>query len=55
MATPSNQQTSNTAVYTREQIGHSVIKHTIIALFTGGISLLWVWYYCASPNHYWHT
>jgi hypothetical protein len=55
MALPSNQQTSNVAVYNRQQTGHSVLKHLLIAFCTGGLSLPWAIYYSMSPNHYWHT
>lgn len=43
------------ATYTRQQTGHSVAKHTLLAFCTAGFSLLWTWYYSASPNHYFHT
>lgn len=43
------------ATYTRQQKGHSVTKHALLACCTAGISLLWTWYYSKSPNHFFHT
>lgn len=40
------------ANYTRQQKGHSIIKHIIF-----GVVILWinVIYITISPNHYWHA
>jgi hypothetical protein len=41
------------AVYTRQQKGHSWVKHWLVL----GIFTLWILpiYYTVSPNHYWHV
>lgn len=50
------QQSSNSkkqkTIYTREQKGHSIIKHICF-----GWMALWIpaIYYTISPNHYWHA
>lgn len=41
------------AVYTRQQKGHSLIKHLLLACI--GIGLFTIPYYSISPNHYWHA
>lgn len=40
------------AIYTREQKGHSIIKHVFLGVF-----VLWIptIYYTFSKNHYWHA
>jgi len=45
-------QSRDKAQYTRQQTGHSVIKHALLGMF-----VLWIptIYYAASPNHYWHA
>lgn len=39
--------------YTREQKGHSLIKH--ICLIFVGVGLFTIPYISLSPNHYWHA
>ena len=41
--------------YNRQQKGHSVIAHTILAVLTAGISLIWTIYFAVSPNHFFHA
>lgn len=41
------------ALYTRQQKGHSIIKHIFLCFF--GVGLFTIPYYSLSPNHYWHA
>ena len=41
------------ALYTRQQKGHSIIKHIFLCLV--GVGLFTIPYYSLSPNHYWHA
>lgn len=41
-------------VYVREQKGHSLTLHILLALFTG-IGLFTIPYFSISKNHYWHA
>jgi hypothetical protein len=42
------------AQYVRQQQGHSLVLWIILSLFLG-IPVIWLIYYSASPNHYWHA
>ena len=41
------------ALYTRQQKGHSIIKHILLCFV--GVGLFTIPYYSLSPNHYWHA
>lgn len=41
--------------YVRQQQGHSMIKHVVVACCTCGMSLPITLYYSMSPNHYFHS
>ena len=41
------------ALYTRQQKGHSIIKHILLCCV--GVGLFTIPYYSLSPNHYWHA
>ena len=41
------------ALYTRQQKGHSIIKHILLCFV--GVGLFTITYYSLSPNHYWHA
>lgn len=49
---PSNSKKQKNYIHTREQKGHSIIKHICF-----GWIALWIptIYYTISPNHYWHA
>jgi hypothetical protein len=40
------------AVYTRQQKGHSLVKHVLLGIFVLWINVI---YLSVSPNHYWHA
>lgn len=45
-------QARDGAQYTRQQKGHSIIKHLILGLFVLYINVIYI---SVSPNHYWHA
>ncbi|WIO46222.1 hypothetical protein SEML1_0607 [Candidatus Southlakia epibionticum] len=49
----SNSKKQKNYVHTREQKGHSIIKHILLCLV--GVGFFTIPYYTISPNHYWHT
>jgi hypothetical protein len=53
--TSANLNVKREVIYTRQQQGHSVIVWTLVSIVTGGLGLIWVIYYTASPNHYWRA
>ena len=48
-----NLRSKDKALYTRQQKGHSIIKHIFLCFF--GVGFVTITYYSLSPNHYWHA
>lgn len=40
------------ANYTRQQKGHSIIKHVLLGCFVCWVNVIYI---SISPNHYWHV